>query len=234
MISAAASGGGALINSNIQNQAIAETNNQNKIRMNIERDARNEESARQSAMEATSAEQVTQALLGANPEDVVAKVAAQAADPTNQIVQSAEMHNTPVLQGQVQNADVTGAINEKVSGRLAKTKEMLKNMAIMSGQGTSTANIGDLIGRSGSEIQTIGSNRRGSLAASQLETSIPAAEVTKSKSMLGDLLMLAGAAGGSYGGQMAGAAGTPLFTNPFASQALPITSVGDIMAGGLY
>lgn len=234
LISGAASGAGGLYNANLQNQAIAETNTQNKIRMDIERKARDAEVARQAGMEATSAEQVAQALLGANPEDVVADVAAQAADPMNKIVQSAEIHNTPVLQGQVQNTDVTAAIDEKVSGRLARTKEMLKNMAIMSGQGTSTGAIGDLIGRSGSEIQTIGSKRRGSLGASQLETSIPAAEVTKSKSMLGDLLMLAGQAGGSYGGQMAGAAGTPLFTNPFARKALPVTSVGDIMAGGLY
>lgn len=107
-------------------------------------------------------------------------------------------------------------------------------MAIMSGQGTATARIGDLIGRSGSEIQTIGSKRRGSLGASQLETAIPAAEVTKSKSMLGDILMLAGQAGAGYGGQAAGYAGTPLYTNPFAKPPLPITSVGDIMAGGLY
>lgn len=234
MFSAAASGGGALYNTSLQNRAIDETNRQNKIRMDIERKARGEETERQAAMERTSAEQVTQALLGADPEGVVETVAAQAVDPTNPILQSAEIHNVPVLQGQVQNADITAAIDEKVSGRLARTKEMLKNMAIMSGQGTATAGIGDLIGRSGSEIQTIGSNRRGSLAASQLETSIPAAEVTKSKSMLGDILMLAGAAGGSYGGQMAGQAGTPLFTNPFARKALPVTSVGDIMAGGLY
>ena len=234
LISAAAAGGGAAINTSTQNKAIAEANNQNRIRMDIERKARNEEVARQAGMEATSAEQVTQALLGADPAGVAETVAAQAADPMNQIVQSAAIHNVPALQGQVQNVDVTAAIDEKVSGRLARTKEMLKNMAILSGQGTATAGIGDLIGRSGSEIQTIGSKRRGSLGASQLETAIPAADVTKSKSMLGDLLMMAGAAGGSYGGQMAGAAGAPLFTNPFARKALPITSVGDIMAGGLY
>ena len=203
--------------------------------MDIARTARNEETDRQAAMERTSAEEVTQALLGANPENIVADVAAQAADPTNQIVQSAEVHNTPTLQGQVQNADVTAAIGGKVSERLARTKEMLKNMAIMSGQGTATAVIGDMIGRSGSEIQTIGSNRRGSMNASQLETSIPAAEVTKSKSLIGDLLMLAGSAGASMGGKAAGAAGNPLFGNPFAKKPfIPVPDIGNVLAGGIY
>lgn len=231
-----ASMGGAAINSNIQNNAIAETNNQNKIRMDIERKARNDESARQTAMEATSAEEVTKALLGANPESIAAEVEEQASDPTNQIVQSAEIHNTPTLQGQVENQDVTSAIDEKVSGRMGRTKEMLKNMAILSGQGTSMSRVGDLIGRSGSEIQTIGSNRRGSLAASQLETNIPAAEVTKSKSLLGDILMLGGNAAAGFGGQTSGAAGGQLFSNPLSRRPapMPITNIGDIMAGGLY
>lgn len=98
LISAAASGGGAAINTRIQNQAIAEANRQNKIRMDIERKARGEETERQAAMERTSAEEVTQALLGADPAAVAETVAAQAVDPTNPIIQAAAIHNVPVFR----------------------------------------------------------------------------------------------------------------------------------------
>lgn len=229
----AASTGGAVLNNNIQNRAIAETNNQNRIRMDMEKKARTEETARQAAMEATSAAEVAQALTQVDPATQAATVEAEAAAPENQITQSAEVHNTPTIQGQVQNSDVSSMIGDKVAERLGRTREMLKNMAILSGQDSASSAAGDALGRSSSEIQTTNSNRRGSMNASQLETSIPAAEVTKSKSLIGDLLMLAGSGAASMGGRAAGMSGGRLFGGANAANRV-VPNIGDVMAGGLY
>lgn len=207
LASMAASAGGAAINARMQNQAIEAQNAQNQRAMQIEREARESESVRQKAYEASQADQVTKALFEAAPENIEEQGEAVAADETNAINQAADQYNTPSLTGQVENNDVNESIGATVSKAVARTREMLRNAATLSGQQSGLEDAFTSLGRMGSNIQTIGSNRQGSSNVSRMETRVPAATVTKSTSPVGDLLMLGGQLAGGMSGNAAGAAG---------------------------
>ena len=203
----AASVAGSGANYMMQSRAVDEQNRQNRIAMDRERQAREAEVGRQRQFEGMQAEEAMRALMEAAPETQVERVAEEVVAPENRIVAAQEQYNVPVLQGQVQNQDVNDSMAATVQSAMERTRRMLQAAATLSAQGTGAAGVGDALGRMGSEISTIGSNRRGSLNAASLETSVPVAEVTRSQSPIGDLLMLGGQALAGYGGRQAGIAG---------------------------
>lgn len=207
ILAIAATAGGSLINNKIQNDAISEQNQQNRIAMERERAAREAESLRQAQMEADQADLVTKALFEASPDKVEEKAEAAVEAPDNAIMQAADEYNVPTLTGQVENQDVNESIGATIANAASRTKGMLRNAALLAGQSGAMNDAMQALGRMGSEIQTIGSNRRNSSRVAGMETSVPAAQVSRSNSMIGDLLMLGGQAAGGIIGNKAGQAG---------------------------
>lgn len=204
--------GGTAINSKIQNDAIAEQNRQNRMALEMERTARNAEATRQLDFERQQADLVTQALFDAAPERIVEagnKVAEAPEAPVNAAV---DEFSADDMAGSVQNTDVRDTIGSIIAKKTAQTRELLRHAATLSGQFDGLAEAATSLGRMGSNMATIGSNRAGSLAASRMETSVPTPVVTPSSSPIGDLLILGGTAGGGILGNKAGAAGA---SSPF-------------------
>jgi hypothetical protein len=204
----AATAGGTALNAKMQNDAIAEQNRQNQRALEMERVARAAEADRQMEFERQQAELVTQALFDAAPERIVEagnKVAEAPQAPVNAAV---DEFSADDMAGSVQNTDVRDTIGSIIAKKTAQTRELLRNAATLSGQFDGLAEAATSLGRMGSEIATIGSNRAGSIAASRMETSVPTPTVTRSSSPIGDLLILGGTAAGGMAGNKAGAAGT--------------------------
>lgn len=211
LLTIASTVGGSLINSNIQNAAISEQNKQNQRALALEQAAREAEVARQRGFEQEQADLVTKALFEASPDKIAQEGEAVAANPDAPINAALDDFNTIELAGQVQNKDVNDSIGATIASRTARTRELLRNAATLSGQEDGLSDAMEALGRLGSEVQTIGSNRRGSLNVSQLETRVPTPTVTPSGSPIGDLLILGGAAAGGIAGNKAGAAGRKPF-----------------------
>lgn len=186
----AASGAGALMNRKMQNAGIAETNNQNQIAMEREKRATEDERVRQAAFEKTQADAVTKALFEVDPANAAKEI--EAAAPTSEIAMIADDYTVPKLQGQLSDGVTAERIGEIISGSTDKLRKVLTAASTLSQQGTRLQGNQDELTRLGSENQTTGSFRQGSLNASQKEKSVPAAEVTPSSSPLGDILMLFG------------------------------------------
>lgn len=203
----AAATGGSALNAKMQNNAISEQNRQNQIAMQREGEMRSAEASRQREFEQSQADQVTKALFEAAPEKVIEKAEVAAATPDSPINAAADQYNVPVLTGQVQNQDVDESIGSTITKAAARTRELLRNAALLSGQSAGMNDAAQSLGRMGSEIQTIGSNRRGSGNVASMETRVPAATVTPSSSIIGDLLMLGGQGLGGYAGKKSGMAG---------------------------
>lgn len=220
--------GGGLINNKIQNDAISAQNKQNRETMALEQAAREREAARQQDFERDQANLVTQALFEAAPEKVEEKAEEVAADPEDPINRAAYDFNTVEQAGQVQNQDVQDSIGATIASKTAETRELLRNAATLSGQFDQLSDADIALGRMGSEIQTIGSNRRGSSNVARQETRMPTPRVTPSGSPIGDLLVLGGAAAGGMAGNAAGKAGGPkpfdigrIFSNNRPLNAIP-------------
>lgn len=210
----AASVGGSVMNNRMQNQAISEQNRQNQIAMDRERVARDEEVARQRAFETSQAEEATQALTTADPTRVAAESQRVMENPSNAVVAAADQYNVPTLTGQVANEDVRENIGQTIAGQTAKTRDMLRSAALLQAQGGQMNDVAQALFGMGSSVANIGSNRRGSMNAARMETSVPAATVQKSSSPIGDLLMLGGQALAGKAGQRAGFGNTPAAFGP--------------------
>lgn len=202
-----ASTAGSALNAKMQNDAIEEQNRQNQIAMQRERQARAEEVARQKAFEASQADEVANALFETAPEKIEKKAEELADVPDNPITSAADTYNIPVLTGQVENQDVDENIGMTISKATERTRQMLRSAALLAGQGSGFNDAAQALGRMGSEVQTIGSNRRASGAVAGMETNVPAAVVSRSASPVGDLLMLGGSLGGGLIGKSVGASG---------------------------
>jgi len=200
LIAALLSGGGGLINWKIQNDAIAAQNAENDRAMQMERAAREAERARQMSMESLQAEEVTRALMEIDPSKTTGDVTEEVADPGNAFATAAESYNIPSLSGQLTEGGVANSIGKLIADKLQQTRGILKAQSTLSSQGSANQGSRDDLMRMAGVLQNIGSNRRGSLDASRLETSIPAARVTPSDSPIGDLLMLGGQLYGGMGG----------------------------------
>lgn len=207
----AATTGGSLINSSIQNSAIEEQNRQNQRTLAMQQQAREEEVGRQRQFEQQQADLVTKALFEAAPERIQEEAVAVAENPEAPINAAADTFSPTQPAGQVQNQDVSDSIGATIASKTAQTRELLRNAALLSGQFDGLSSAADALGRMGSEVQTVGSNRRGSISVSGLETNIPAPTVTPSDSLLGDILMLGGQAAGGYFGNKSGMAGKKPF-----------------------
>lgn len=206
LIGTAATLGGSLINYNIQNDAIEAQNQQNQIAMEEERQARIAEEARQSEMEALQLEAVSRALFDASPEALVSDTAEEeAVIPVEEFQSIADTYNVPALQGQTGEGIVAGQIGQIVADAVNRTRGMLGAQGKLTAQNNAFSGAQDALTRSASEIQNIGSDRSGSIAVAQKETSIPAATVTPSSSPLGDLLLIGGKLGAGIGGRRSGA-----------------------------
>lgn len=197
---------GAALNAKTQNDAIEAQNAENRKAMDIERRNREAERLRQREMEGLQREAVDKAAIAADGGQIAEDVEAQADDPSNQFVAVADEYNVPMLQGQVADGEVSQGIGKIVGDALKNTREILKNQSTLVGQNTAFGTLGDVIMRMGADVSNVGSDRRGSLGVAQMETSIPAAEVTRSDSIMGDLLMMGGSALSGYGGRTAGMA----------------------------
>lgn len=207
----AASVGGSLYNINTQNKAIEEQNRQNQMVLEMQRQARDEEVRRQLEFERQQANEVTDALFEASP-DKVAEVSLEVAEsPDTPINQALDTFNTTELAGQVQNEDVQESIGTTIARQAEQTRELLRNAALIYGQKGALADAETALGRMGSEIQTVGGNRQGSLGVSMFETNIPTPTVTASDSIIGDLLLLGGQGISGLGGRAVGKAGTSPF-----------------------
>lgn len=197
-------GAGAAYNAKLNNDYIDEVNRQNRIATDMAREAREEEVKRQLAMEGEQTERVDQGLQEIDPGKLRQKVADAADDPNNEFVTLADEYNASVLPGQTTSGSISETIGKMIGDSLTRTREILKAQSVLAGQGAALSGNQDELGRVGSDIQTTGSNRRRSAQVGMMETNIPPGQVTKSSSILGDMLMLGGSA---LGGGLFGAGG---------------------------
>lgn len=201
--SIAASAGGSMLNARAQNDAIAETNRQNQMATARTTQARNDETARQLAMERQQADTVSQALATVRPEAIAARTDA-AAGPTNEIANIMATYNVPTLQGQITSGETGEGIGRIVESGKSRMDGIMQAAARLTSQDAQLRGVQDVLTRMAGDITNVSSNRQGSMNASRLETSIPAASVTPSSTPLGDLLMLGGMLGGGLAGRGAG------------------------------
>lgn len=196
-----ASARGAQINEDNKNAAIEGQNRANREAMQINAQARADEQVRQRQFEAEQAASVADALASADPAKALLIAEQEAEAPANPIASSADTYNAPTTPN-FKNATVEAGTKPDVDKRDARTSEMADALALLTSIGTqfSAANRG--IGRSGSEIATTGSYRRGSAGVGQQEAQIPAAEVTPADSYIGDILLLGGQAASAAGGSL--------------------------------
>jgi ATPase subunit of ABC transporter with duplicated ATPase domains len=227
----AASAGGAMINSNQQQQAQQAQNKADQQAAAQANEARVQEAARQKQMEQQQSEQVAKALTEANPADALVQAQQEVAAPTNEIATPA--YNEATVSP-VENKVVDAASASHRQESQSRTKGQLDAMALLSALDTQMGQTGDAIGRSGSQISTIGQHRRGSLNANAAETAIQPAAVTPGDSILGDVLMLGGQALGAYGGGRLGAGtkGVPKLLSGIGAPKHPSRLV--LASGGLY
>lgn len=214
----AASAGGALYNNSVNNAYVDEVNNQNQISLQREQEAQYAESMRQSQMENDQAALITQALFQVAPETVEASATQAAEDTSSPHATATDEYNLLSLSGQGSNANVNEVIGKTVGDAARETRGILSAAATLSGQAGAMAQSNDALGRMGSELQTLGGFRRGSMNAAQREAAIPSAQVTRSSSPIGDLLMLGGMAGAGARGNAVGlgaTSGQPLSAIPW-------------------
>lgn len=137
--------------------------------------ARSQEAARQLEFERQQADEVAKALTKANPETALLTAQAVAEAPSNDIARPA--YNEAVIDP-VHNQVVAQAAAPREAERRASTQERLNAMALLSALDGQFAQTGDAIQRAGSEIQTLGGYRQGSLNANAAETAFRPATVT--------------------------------------------------------
>lgn len=192
---------GSLINSQMQNDQIRQQNAENQKAMDMERAAREEETTRQRAMEDQQVSQIFKSLAQADPSAATQQV--QETAKLSPIAQSTQAYNAPALPGQAQGGQVAEGISRIIEDRLKGTQGILDAQATLSSQGGVMANIAQALQRMQSDVATVGSNRRGSMGASRMETSIPAATVSRSQSPIGDLALIVGQGVAGRGGRSA-------------------------------
>lgn len=208
--STAASAGGAAMNANAQNDAIQAQNEQNKQAQQISEQAAEAERVRQLTMEQEQAAAVSGALAEADPAKALLAAQAEAKAPENKITQASDAYTATPVTTAFQNKDIDTQTAGATAERAASSDSMAEALALLTGIGSQFSGANRAIGRSGSEIATIGGNRRGSAGVAQMEGSIPAAEVTADPGFLGDLLMIGGQAAGGIAGGRAAKAGVDI------------------------
>lgn len=206
---------GSAINANIANQAIKRQNQENQRAMDMERSAREAETQRQRAMEQEQADRVAKALTQTDTEAQSKRVAEEVASPDNEIVNAVDAYNLMSLPGQIANG---GEIGRIVSDAVKRTRDILKSAATLTAQDRAALGVQDELVRMGGDISNVGSRRQGSINVANMETRVPAATVTRSPSIIGDALLLAGQGLAGRAGQSAGFGAAPAYVRPTTLQ----------------
>lgn len=233
--SLASSVGGGIYNNKLQQDAL---DKQGKIDAQVaeqNRLAQEQERIRQQDLERRQAEEVSKSLVKANPADAALKAQEAVASKDNPIVREGTTYNTPAQNPDLENRTVDKSTEGYKAESGARTEQMVKAIAALAALDGGMASTNDQIGRSGSNIATLGSLRRGSLDASRLETGIQAPTVQPKTSFLGDALLLLGNAGSTIaGGQIAKGGGVDLGSLIMGARpkAPPRSSL--LTSGGLY
>lgn len=103
-----------------------------------------------------------------------------------------------LLSGQdASNADVKGWIAKEANKAATDARSRIAALATLTGQGAASRARGRDLQTAGDQFNTLSGLRNGSLQVSQMERSIPRAQVTAGSGALGDVLMGAGALAGS-------------------------------------
>lgn len=207
LMSTALSTAGALYNHKIEQAAIDETNRQNRLAMQMEGAARNAESQRQRAWEKSQFASVQEAAEASDPAALTKEIEIEATAPDNEFITAADNYNTAQLAGQQSSGEIASAIGKTVGEALAQTKDLLRAKSMLTSQESGFAGMRDAALGMRDDVSNVGSKRNRSYGVAQLESTIPTADVTKSDSPLGDLLMMAGKAVGGLGGGIFGAGG---------------------------
>ena len=235
--STAASVGGGLYNASTQNKAIAAQNAENQKAAQVAMQARAAEQQRQNALEHQQAAEVTKSLMQANPTDAVMRATQTAEAPDNGIAQSAAAYNDAPPPA-AENKAIEGASQQHTTEKRAATDKIVNALAMLTALGGEQAGVNDRIQLGGSKIRTLGGFRQGSSNANAMETAIPAAAVTPSDSIIGDLLLLGGSlgsgmAGKSIGGAAPGGSSIGDLIMGIGKKPMP-TDFRNIRSGGLY
>lgn len=234
LASAAATGVGAKRNADAQNAVIDTQNRENQKAAEMRDMARQEEEQRQLTFEQQQQQAVSEALTRANPVAHLTEARAAASNPETPIIAAPAQYNQPTVAGQAENANInaaTAGYEKESSDRLAG---IVQAMAKLSAMDTSMSDSGLAINQTGSDIATIGGNRRGSMNSSRLGMSIPAAEVRQGDDFLGDLLVLGGAGAAGLAGKRAGAANLTIGDILAKKSKAPNVQAALLNAGGTY
>ena len=229
-LAALLSGGGALYNSKMQNDAIVAQNEQNKLAVDRASAAKEAERRRQERWEQEQFDAIDRTLREVDPGKRAADIEAATAAPENEIVQSAEDYNIPSLTGQNATGSVASEIGKIVADRLEQTKELLRAQSVLSEQGVGSMQSRNTINRMNADIGAISRDRSGSIGVNDMETSIDAATVTPSDSPIGDILLVGGQLAGGLG-SLAG--GAPLSTAGTSAMVTPSAAAGSIYGAPL-
>lgn len=179
-----------------QRQVQAEQNRQ-AIRA---REAREEERLRQQALDEENYATVRDNYEQLAPDQRAAEIeAAVAAGDTP--VQEAGRRYQPLPRPQSVNGEVLGDAG-RLADEAARQRARIEAMAFLAAQNSDEQAVRDRFSRTDSTLANNNSEGRRSLSLSNFEQNIPAANVTPSNSIFGDLLVGAGQLGGAYAGRM--------------------------------
>jgi hypothetical protein len=177
-----------------QQQYQNEINRQNQKAFEISRKARQDELARQSAMEAQAAN---------NWQDTTTALSRDDAEATqselkDDFVQDVEAQPKAVSMGellpgqQFASEAVKGEIGKAANAAAVDTRRRIEALAQLSAFGGADLSRGTTIGQNADFLTTLSGIRRGSLGVSQQEQNIAPAQVHQGSGMMADLLSGAG------------------------------------------
>lgn len=205
----AATGAGTVINT-IQNNKFQKAQfKAEQERQEIERAAREAERVRQEAIDNQSLDAVRTALTAVAPADRAELVGSEAVGEGDLIIAAADRFD-PLPRSTDVSGEVLGDAG-KLRDEAARVKQRIAAMSVLSRQGTDQADAVRRLGQLGQQTADLRSKGRRSASVSDFEAAIPAAQVTPSNSILGDLLIAGGQIGAGFGGQALGKSGGSIF-----------------------
>ena len=225
----AASAGGAAYNANIQNDAVQAQDQADRQAMKIANRQAEAERVRQAALERESAAKVAEALTAADPSLALVRARQVARSDMNPITSAGA---EPAVKPQFENKVVSDATSGYEAESAARTREVTEALAMLAALGQGMTRSGSAIQLAGSGIDSVNSKRQGSMRVSQLETGIPSATVTPSDSIVGDMLLTAGEAGGRMTGARLNKTGLPDIGSIFTRKGKSTPPI--FASGGMY
>lgn len=200
-----ASGAGAIFNAKQQSKFQQAQFDAEQARQATQRAAREAERVRQAGIDEKSFDQVRQALTDVAPVDRADMTTAEATAPDNAIVNAGDRYQ-PLPRSQDAAGSVMGDAG-KLRDEASRVKQRIAAMAMLTAQGVDQSDAARRIGALGQKTADLRSKGRRSSSVADFEAAIPAAQVTPSNSLFGDLLMAGGQLASGYGGQSLGTSG---------------------------